>query len=435
MSLLQLKSYLQHRNKEKYLLILIISIGLLIRLYLIFTIEEPIDKDAAQYYNIANNILAKNMCSIDGIHPTAVRSPGYPLIIAMVISIAGKNVNTIYVFQALINLATIILVYLSLKRAGVSSVHRVTTIVIFTFSTSFVYVNVLYAEITAMFFVSLIIYSNIDQRLKKIPVTKSIIIGVLTGSLIYIRPTFLYFPFFLLINIPFTKHLFRKSRTKELLITAITAVMIVAPWTIRNNLIFQKWIPLVSLGGCALWQANVEISERTVWYSVTDIQKYEAQRTYSANLQNELINNYRKKYKISGQEELNSFLFRKGIQNIINHPLRYMLLSFNRFLIFWFSPPIGATTLKSIHPIIFILALLFKYLLTILAIWGLYRMAHHNWEQYSLLILMVLYLTLLHSLGHAIQRYFLPVVPVFYFSLGFLLNHINFYCARKRLEI
>ncbi|MBU4445443.1 hypothetical protein KJ656_10225, partial [bacterium] len=224
---------------------------------------------------------------------------------------------------------------------------------------------------------------------------------------------------------PILKFLIKKNITHNYLIIVITSILMILPWTIRNKVVFDKWIPLVSAGGSELWGANVEIPYRTVWYSVTDIQKYEDQRTESSEIQNKLISDFRAQYNLSDREDLNRFLSRQAKINIIQHPFRYALLCINRFLIFWFSPPIGATTMKSISPILFWIVLIFKYLITIIAITGLWQLSKHHFQQFCLIILFVVYLTLLHSFTHSIQRYFLPLIPIAYFALAYSVNVLS----------
>ncbi|PIS27641.1 MAG: hypothetical protein COT43_09485, partial [Candidatus Marinimicrobia bacterium CG08_land_8_20_14_0_20_45_22] len=216
-----------------------------------------------------------------------------------------------------------------------------------------------------------------------------------------------------------------------LLIVGI-ALLTVAPWTIRNYVVFRQFIPLVSAGGGELWGANFEIADRVVWNSVSDIQKYEDQRTANHALQNRLIAEYRRENALDSPEKLNRFLSQQGKAIILAHPFRYALLSFNRLMIFWFSPPIGSATLKSVSPVLFVVILLIKYSLTILAIFGLWKFARRDFSGAFVWIVIILYLTLLHSATHAIQRYFLPVIPLVYFALGYYLDSLKSKTGARR---
>ncbi|MFA4907873.1 MAG: hypothetical protein WC602_06385, partial [archaeon] len=88
------------KEHELWIIIIILLAGLFIRGGLIFTVTEPIDRDAKEYFDIAQNIVTGNGFSIDSVQPTARRSPGYPAALAAVMAVFGAEPKTLYVFQA-----------------------------------------------------------------------------------------------------------------------------------------------------------------------------------------------------------------------------------------------------------------------------------------------------------------------------------------------
>jgi hypothetical protein len=207
----------------------------------------------------------------------------------------------------------------------------------------------------------------------------------------------------------------RRVVARFLILSSVLSLLLILPWTIRNYRAFHQFIPVVSAGGTELWMANVEIPMRTVWYSVTDIQEYENQRIHSSHLQSQLILDYKRDYNLTNQEDLNRFLGQRAFQNALDHPFRYLLLSFNRFLIFWYSPPIGSTTLKSLSSTIFWTVMIIHYVFITIVLAGIFLLFKQAYARLATLLLLVVYLTLLHAFTHAIQRYFLPLLPFYYF--------------------
>lgn len=409
-------------RRELLIVCILFLLGLSIRIGLIVLTDEPINRDALEYYSTAENILENHSFSIDGIQPTARRSPGYPLFLAFCMAIVGSNPNYLYFIQALVNILTIFFVYLSMRRFAIKPQIRLLILFLFIFSTTFIYVNVFYAEIVTMFFVSLLLYISVIQKLNDKKTLRAVLQGIIIGILILLRPTFLYLPIFIVMAVIFYWICFHNINCKEYIIVSVIAMCMLLPWSIRNRIVFHQWIPLVNAGGSELWQANLEIEDRVIWYSVTDIGKYEDQRTHSAQLQSRLRSEYIEQFNLSSSIELDNYLKQRTKEIIFSHPFRYAVLCINRFLIFWFSPPIGATTLKSISPILFWIVLIFKYLMTILAIIGLWQLSKKHFHQFYLIILLVVYLTLLHSAVHSIQRYFLPLIPIAYFAFAYSLN-------------
>jgi len=412
-------------KKERVIILLLLLLALIIRIGIIIKIEEPIDKDALEYYSIAKNVIEKHIFSIDGVSPTSRRSPGYPMFLALFITLFGSNPTYIYIVQAFVNILTIYLIYLSLKILKTKSAVCIIITALFVIDTSFVYVNVLYAEIVTMLIITILLYISVNRTVSEKKYTQSILQGTCVGVLILLRPTFLYLPIFIIVCIIIC-HLFKLDiRAKESVIVSIVAILTILPWSIRNRIVFDQWIPLVNAGGSELWQANLEIENLTVWYSVTNIEKYEQQRTESAALQSQLRSEYRQLYNLNTDIELNQFLKQKAKEIILAHPFRYTLLCFNRFLIFWFSPPIGSATLNSVSSLIFVFFLSLKYWMTILGIFGLWRYARLDFSGAFVVVTIVAYATVLHSATHAIQRYFLPVIPLVYFGLGYFLNSLK----------
>jgi len=343
-----------------------------------------------EYYSTAENILENHSFSIDGIQPTARRSPGYPLFLAFCMAIVGSNPNYLYFIQALVNILTIFFVYLSMRRFAIKPQIRLLILFLFIFSTTFIYVNVFYAEIVTMFFVSLLLYISVIQKLNDKKTLRAVLQGIIIGILILLRPTFLYLPIFIVMAVIFYWICFHNINCKEYIIVSVIAMCMLLPWSIRNRIVFHQWIPLVNAGG--------------------------------SQLQSRLRSEYIEQFNLSSSIELDNYLKQRTKEIIFSHPFRYAVLCINRFLIFWFSPPIGATTLKSISPILFWIVLIFKYLMTILAIIGLWQLSKKHFHQFYLIILLVVYLTLLHSAVHSIQRYFLPLIPIAYFAFAYSLN-------------
>jgi len=410
------------KKYEIWILLILLFLALTIRLGMIFTITEPIDRDAKEYFDITQNLVAGNGFSINGLEPTARRSPGYPIFLAGLIAVFGAAPRMLYFFQALVNILTIFLVYMSLKHMNVKSQLRLFITLLFSLSTSFIFINVLYAEILTMFFVAIILFMSVHPALRSRQWLQSLLLGIAVGVLIYLRPTFLYLPVFILVCIIILKIFSRRFPVRNYLVIIGIAFLTLAPWTIRNYTVFHQFIPLVSAGGGELWGANFEIADRIVWNSVSDIQQYEAQRTVNHTLQNRLIAEYQQKNNLENPEDMNHFLSKQGKTIILHHPFRYALLSLNRLMIFWFSPPIGSATLKSVSPVLFIVILLIKYWLTILGIFGIWKFARRDFSGAFVWLVLIIYLSLLHAATHSIQRYFLPLIPLAYFGLGYFLS-------------
>jgi hypothetical protein len=123
-----------------------------------------------------------------------------------------------------------------------------------------------------MLVVALTLFISLNPFFASRNEVQTILIGFLIGTLLYLWPTFLYLPVFLLIGVVILRIVSRMP-IHSYLIAAGLAILMLAPWTIRNYIVFHKFIPLVLAGGSELWGANFEIADRVVWNSVSDIAK------------------------------------------------------------------------------------------------------------------------------------------------------------------
>ena len=411
------------KKYESIFILFILIIGLIFRFLLINNVEEPIDRDAKLYYEIAQDILEGNGLKMALVNDRVSVPPGYPIFIASVLKYTNK-VSAVYYVQAILNIFSIFLVWFCLKNINTNELIRLVSILLFTIDTSFIYVNILYATTLSIFFISLFLFvstSRIPFLDKQI--LKPVIEGIIITILIYIRPTFYLLPVFILFAILFSIVTKKFSLSKTQIIIFSTIVLLYSPWMMKSNQM-SKVQALNKRDFDFLWKQHAEIPYKTIWYNIIDINQYENYRTTRDSIYKGLISKYKTEYNLSSEEEIKTFLKQKGIQNIIQNPIRYLILCSNRFLIFWFSPPIGASTLTNFSPLIFWFVLISKYILTIVSILGLFLMLRNESEKYFNILIIVLYLTLLHSSLHAIQRYFLPILPLTYYSLGYFFQNI-----------
>jgi 4-amino-4-deoxy-L-arabinose transferase-like glycosyltransferase len=181
--------------------LLIFLFALVIRLSYLDTlrIDHPIQADAAKYFKLANNLLNRGVYSdgnSDPLKPTGTITPGYPLVLATILS-ASADVNSFYRstlnFQAVAGSMTAVVVFLiglrmlsapaAIVAAGLTALapHQVTI-------SGYVLTECLFALLMcgAIYFLILAIQS---QRLRYCA-----LFGVAVGLAVLVRPAILLFP-------------------------------------------------------------------------------------------------------------------------------------------------------------------------------------------------------------------------------------------------
>jgi len=99
-------------RRARVLLIVALALTCAIHTWLLVArplVIGPVNRDSDEYWRIAANVADGNGFSYDGIEPTRMRMPGYPLFLAAIQSVAGPEVMPTLVVQSLLNVVTLLL--------------------------------------------------------------------------------------------------------------------------------------------------------------------------------------------------------------------------------------------------------------------------------------------------------------------------------------
>lgn len=224
--------------------------------------------DEKHYLKIANNIIKHSIYSYDdnAIVPTTFHPPGYPLILASVVSMGGgffalRMLNFVFLACCIILLAAI------LGNHGYKTGGRWVPLIVLCYPVLFFTASTLYPQIIATAIFLFIIYM-IDAF--SLSIGKSFITGVLYGLLLMISPSFvLMCPVVLA-----APYILRKSVPRLYLMGLIIGVVVVlTPWVVRNYLVFDRLVILSSNAGKTFILGNSENSKPNEGESV-DVSKY-----------------------------------------------------------------------------------------------------------------------------------------------------------------
>jgi Dolichyl-phosphate-mannose-protein mannosyltransferase len=227
--------------------------GLLLRLLFFFCCARVTD-DSRFYADIAKNWLSHGIYGITNegaIVPTLTRLPGYPAFLAFVFAIFGADhFKTVFVLQILADLGTCLLVADIARRscAGEASRDRVTKAAFLLAALCpFLanYASVALTETFEILFTALALDSAIAgldtlQSDNAASIRKFLLSGLATGVAILLRPdggillASLGLYVLVLLLRRGSSNQMRMSIARAGLIIAITALIPLAPWTLRN---------------------------------------------------------------------------------------------------------------------------------------------------------------------------------------------------------
>lgn len=254
-------------NRVKFIF-LILSVALFLRLGFIFGTKSYIHPETVEAGVIAHALISGKGFSLatpgsQEYHPTAIQAPVFPLVLAGLYSLFGENdlaYLTLAILQTLLSIWLCYLIYcigtLVLdKKTGLLAMGFAAFYPIFIIYSGRI-TNTMISIVTVAWFIYLFLKFILCKESSRSRNTfgNGVLLGVSAGLAILAEPIMLGF-----IILCFAGYIFIKIQNKTfhfLFIAILVAAAVVLPWTIRNYLVFQNFIPVRTMFGINLWQGN-----------------------------------------------------------------------------------------------------------------------------------------------------------------------------------
>ena len=243
---------------ERRWLGLAVLLALVCRLVFAFGywVDQPLTVDQIEYLMLADNVQAGRGVTYDEPH-RFIRSPGYPLFLAMVRA-AVPGIGGVKVIQSLLGAMSVLLVATMARRLGgpPASVAAAFVMACYPpqiFQSAYILGETLF---TAMALATLVLcwrpaetpaHEAADATLGPMALA-----GVAVGLTVLIRPEFLLFAGLL------TLYLVGSKRVKRAAVLVVAMAITVAPWPLYNLVVEERVVMLSSRGGPNLWMGNNE---------------------------------------------------------------------------------------------------------------------------------------------------------------------------------
>ena len=269
--------------------------------------------------------------------PTVSRGPIYPIFIYLCLLISGGLYPySIQIAQSLLFGTTCVFVYWIAYNLFSKRIAVISSLICAVHPLLIWYTPRIWIEVLATFLFTAI--AGISALFWRKPnLVNSIILGAVIGIASLCKETFL--PFVVIIPILFA--IIKKVKIKFLAIITLSAVIIIAPWTIRNYKLTRKFIPVHLLAGLNIQMGDSfaenyfkhPLSYKSLW----NIKWKKMHSTLTA------ISDTLPRYRYDAV--IDSVLIRKSLQRYKKHPefiLRKIILN---SIMFW---TLGQTPAKSI---------------------------------------------------------------------------------------
>jgi len=386
-------------NFKKLFIIFILAVTL--RLFFVFVYPQfPVASDAQGYDTFGWNIASgKGFATEDG-NPVVERSPGYPFFLAGLYKIFGHSYRCVKFFQIIVSLFILVFIFLLARGIFGDRVAFISAFISAVYPPFLSYNGLLLTETIFTFCIISFVYFAwlaIKEKKKFFFFLAGLIIGY--GVLVR-EEAIVFLPAFFLISLIY----FRKD-LKRTIILVLVAICVIAPWTIRNYKVFNKFVLVSSQGGSTLWISSYK-EEWLEWHN---------EDSYLANLTKGL-----------NSIEAADLLRKKGLENIKERPFLYVKFCFKRLVRFWIGSHsntfyglqdsfAGYIRAKAFLKVVIKVGLLiFNTLLVYLGFYGILKAIKKMPEKRKEIVFLsipIVLIMVVHFFLFATTRYQVPIMP------------------------
>lgn len=276
-------------KKENIFVLSIALTTIAIRIAAIFILANLNDPELWEFGMIARNMLngeGFTFLALTQNVPSAFMPPGLPILYYSIFELFGENYTgylTILLLNAILGGITVILSY-KLAREMFSQITAVITSVYICFSPILIYSSVtfnsiiIYQLLLLMFFFLLrkITIAEAGKHIKDPAFLKTVVyLSIVLGIFLYFRAEALFFVLAIFLFSLVKKHL------QHALIILFVSIAVISPWTIRNYVTFDEFIPVTTSFGYNFYIGHGDDASTLVYKN--KIQKIKEDRFFEIN--------------------------------------------------------------------------------------------------------------------------------------------------------
>lgn len=375
--------------------------------------------DAIIYVGIARHIVEGRGFSwgTEQSHqPTAHGNFVYPVFLAALFKLFGIRFLPVLIVQSLLDTITCWLVFLMALRLSGSRFGASLAALLYASYPPFIISSAwLYTETLTILLLTPSIYlSWLSFRGRT---WYAVAAGALMGLVVLIRPAMLVFPAFAALGYWLARRDSGDWAGKAAAYVLVCYV-VVSPWTLRNYLVFGRFIPVSTHGGQTFYAGTGPADGLCLADALCPLVVRGTVRQIPPDAVEVSPQTYRKMMDLRRRllavgEADRDILYRKaGLREIAEHPGRYALLAVRKFFILWFnvardlppgSPPGGLLSQIRARPV-------YNLLLIVLAVLGAARGCVDRGFS-RLVLLLAVYTSLVTMVAFSVVRYSYPVFP------------------------
>ena len=395
---------------------LILAAGLVLRLVLLWRFDGVGlgIHDERDYNQLAISIVQRGEYGFAPGQLTSIRPPLFPAFVAAIYSVCGiENYQAIRLANVLLSLVTTVVVYLLARRMFCGRVAFVAAALV-TFYPSLVGAgNLVLTETLFTLLVCSFLLAS-ERYLATSSRWAIVAAGVLLGLAALTRSAVWLFPPVAAALILWTgPERMIRGRLVSAALLCVAFALTLAPWTIRNTTLHKTFTTVDVMGGRNVMMGNYE---HTPWdrpWAAIEIQGEKAWHQVLSRAHGGLAG------KTQGQ--IDKLAMRQALEYIAAHPGQTLARSTAKLFHFWqLERELVAGGKQGIWgtfstPLLLLMAaaIVGTYCLVMVSgLFGVWMMPPSNRAVHWLLVLLVLFVTALHSVAFGHSRYHLPLMPI-----------------------
>lgn len=239
---------LSPKIRDSYILLgIAVCAGLILRITSIHFLGKDPVSDEMEYHRLAVSLVTHHSYSLNGV-ATAYRPPGYPFYLSVVYALFGETPVIGKLGQAFLDVLTCLWLFF-LGRTISHNAGILAGVVWSIFLPAILYTTLLLAETLTIFLLVSAVLLFVKAPRDRISL-HWVLLGFTTGFLILTRPLFLPLPFAIVLL-----WWWFKIRPVPLVAMAGAALLVVAPWVIRNSAVMGAAV-ISTNGGMNLYIGN-----------------------------------------------------------------------------------------------------------------------------------------------------------------------------------
>ncbi len=352
-------------------ILIVAALGLLVRLVfgVFYWVDKPLTHDEREYLALSQSIAAGDGFVYGPGHETGTaqqfgRAPVYPLFLAAIGAGAEDNTSSpirVKIAQALVGAVGVwIIGMIAIRTAGPTGGIAAATIAAcyppLVWIPAYVLSETLYSTVAlaAVLMLDVALDRAAGPNERAAARKWSAAGGVATGVAVLIRPAMLFFLPLALVWMA------RRRRYALAVILVVTALSVVAPWTVRNYRVLHRFVLVASEGGVTFWTGNHPLARGDGDLAANpDIKRAEIA--------------FREARPGLTAEQLEPLYYRDALYYIVRHPFWWAGLLVRK--VFYTVVPVGPS--YTLHSMAYVVASVASYsLLLPLAVWGWWSRRH-----------------------------------------------------------